>query len=207
MQRLSKIDTAISLLSTFSCDFQTIAHETRQTSDHPDEPSVSNKSLCIEELINTDEFLAQITALKNMVNYETYRQQFDDGDKIAMTAVSTFEFRIQETNLHFRFFKIKEKKEKHLLRRESRPFPLNGSKLSSNMECIDSNLMSGFWSMMEGEPMATGFPVTTRNYNIYDDKKLDWLNRTKTTCSDLEGNKSRVKCESWIKKNELQMKK
>lgn len=92
------------------------------------------------------------------------------------------------------------------MRRESRPFPLNVSKLSSDLECIDSNLMSGFWSMMEGEPMAAGFPVTTQNYNVYEDKKLDWLKRDVTAAAgvSLGGHQSRGKCESWIRKIEAQ---
>lgn len=56
----------------------------------------------------------------------------------------------------------------------SAPFP-------TDIANIDDNLLSGFWSMMDDEPMDSGFPVTVHGYDIYTDNRVDWLQRMHTT--------------------------
>lgn len=74
---------------------------------------------------------------------------------------------------------------------------LTASPLMARLDLIDANSMSGFWRMMEGLPMVNGFPVTQHEYNIYEDRCIDWLHRYGFSWYDNEN--IRAKCESWIK--------
>lgn len=44
-------------------------------------------------------------------------------------------------------------------------------------EIIERNAMSGIWSMLNGNTMKFGFPISTINYNIFDDENILWLKR------------------------------
>lgn len=91
------------------------------------------------------------------------------------------------------------------MRRDSRHLQLaaamSTSGLTSELECIDNSLMSGFWCMMEDETMINGFPLTSHGYNIYNDKRIDWLHRT----NELPTRKThaRTKCEQWMKNSAI----
>lgn len=66
---------------------------------------------------------------------------------------------------------------------------------------FDSTSLSGVWRMLDGQSMDNGFPITDVGYNIYEDKRLDWLCREDISYADREATK--VKCEKWMKKNKL----
>lgn len=68
-------------------------------------------------------------------------------------------------------------------------------------DAIDSKSMSGIWRMLDGESVENGFPITEIGYNVFDDKRLGWLNREDLSWDDREAVK--VKCEKWIKKCNL----
>lgn len=61
--------------------------------------------------------------------------------------------------------------------------------------------MSGIWRMLDGESVENGFPITEIGYNVFEDKRLAWLQREDLLWEDREAVK--IKCEKWMKKNNL----
>lgn len=64
---------------------------------------------------------------------------------------------------------------------------------------IDTNSLSGIWRMLESASVENGFPISCIGYNIYEDKRLEWIKRKDFPWDDKE--KARVKCEDWLKKH------
>lgn len=89
-QRLSKVDTAISLLSGFSTEFQNAAYETRlqtalnssENTSHKNEKSTKRQeSAACGDIEENKSFLAKINSLRKTVDYESYRRNRDDIGK------------------------------------------------------------------------------------------------------------------------------
>lgn len=55
--------------------------------------------------------------------------------------------------------------------------------------------------MLDGQSVDNGFPITEIGYNVYDDKRLNWLTREDLSYGDREAVK--LKCEKWMKKCNL----
>lgn len=66
---------------------------------------------------------------------------------------------------------------------------------------IETNSLSGIWRMLDGESMKNGFPITEIGYNLFEDKRLEWLNREDIAWDDKE--KIKMKCDQWLKKCKL----
>lgn len=64
---------------------------------------------------------------------------------------------------------------------------------------IETNSLSGIWRMLESASVENGFPISCIGYNIYEDKRLEWIKRKDFPWDDKE--KARLKCEDWLKKN------
>lgn len=64
---------------------------------------------------------------------------------------------------------------------------------------IETNSLSGIWRMLESASVENGFPISCIGYNIYEDKRLEWIRRKDFPWDDKE--KARLKCEDWLKKN------
>lgn len=66
---------------------------------------------------------------------------------------------------------------------------------------IETNSQSAVWRMLEAKSDSKKeFPISPIGYNIYEDKKHDWLKRNDMAWDDKEDLKK--KCEDWLKKIE-----
>lgn len=62
----------------------------------------------------------------------------------------------------------------------------------------ETNSLSGVWRMLEAQSTSNGFPVSPIGYNVFDDKRLEWLKRESSSWNEHEA--TRQKCEEWLKK-------
>ncbi|GAB0097867.1 hypothetical protein DMENIID0001_135450 [Sergentomyia squamirostris] len=67
----------------------------------------------------------------------------------------------------------------------------------SPLSDADNNSLSAVWRMLEAQSVENGFPVTPFGYNVFEDKRLDWMTRKDSSWNDRE--QIREKCENWLK--------
>lgn len=83
-------------------------------------------------------------------------------------------------------------------RKESRNYMPTRTKSPFVEEHFETNSLSGVWRMLDAQSNEGGFPISPMGYNIYADKKLDFLTRNDMPWDEKE--KCRKKCEDWLKK-------
>ncbi|XP_055703897.1 uncharacterized protein LOC129802243 [Phlebotomus papatasi] len=80
------------------------------------------------------------------------------------------------------------------------PSPLdmyNQMQGKSPLSDADNNSLSAVWRMLEAQSVENGFPVTPFGYNVFEDKRLEWMTRRDSSWNDRE--QVREKCENWLK--------
>lgn len=51
--------------------------------------------------------------------------------------------------------------------------------------------------MLDAVSVENGFPMSNNYYNLYDDRRFDWLTRDEVPWNQIEESKN--KCENWLK--------
>ncbi|XP_055693562.1 uncharacterized protein LOC129795989 [Lutzomyia longipalpis] len=67
----------------------------------------------------------------------------------------------------------------------------------SPMSDADNSSLSAVWRMLDAQSVENGFPVTPFGYNVFEDKRLEWMTRKESSWNDRED--IREKCENWLK--------
>ncbi|XP_053689085.1 uncharacterized protein LOC128738179 [Sabethes cyaneus] len=61
----------------------------------------------------------------------------------------------------------------------------------------DNDSLSGVWRMLDAVSVENGFPISHNYYNLYDDRRFEWLIRDEVPWNQIEASKK--KCEQWLK--------
>lgn len=51
--------------------------------------------------------------------------------------------------------------------------------------------------MLDAVSVDNGFPISHNYYNLYDDRRFEWLTRDEVPWDEIEASKK--KCEQWLK--------
>ncbi|XP_058456374.1 uncharacterized protein LOC131433793 [Malaya genurostris] len=92
-------------------------------------------------------------------------------------------------------YHLEEKRKKEVLRKKDRRIRRAPSEESINSTENDS--LSGVWRMLDAVSVENGFPMSHNYYDIYDDRRFDWLSRDEVPWNQIETSKK--KCEHWLK--------
>ncbi|XP_059607605.1 uncharacterized protein LOC132255542 [Phlebotomus argentipes] len=173
-RRMTKIETDIMLMSSFTPNFMTVQKE-------------------MLEKIPVDSSICSDFAIARNYTYLDRREPKESDEKIRS--------RIQDM-LGSCGVKSpaasRASPDKHIP--TAAPSPLEMYKEmygKSPMSDADNSSLSAVWRMLEAQSVENGFPVTPFGYNVFEDKRLEWLTRKDSTWNDRE--QIREKCENWLK--------
>ncbi|XP_062563884.1 uncharacterized protein LOC134226853 [Armigeres subalbatus] len=96
-----------------------------------------------------------------------------------------------ELNYH-----LEEKKKRDAQKKKDRRVRRTTSTESFGIPDTDS--LSGIWRMLDAVSVDNGFPMSHNYYNLYDDRRFEWLTRDEVPWDEIEA--SRKKCEQWLLK-------
>ena len=169
---MSKVDTDIFLMSSFSKEHKAIEKEMR---------SKNLTNVCSE----------------NLIKFKISPKQFEEDSEF----IEKFNKELAKCGLEA----WKDERARKQLEKDGKNKKSRGeqyiSKQQERTDYVETHSMSGLWQMLEKQSVENGFPITEMGYNVYDDKRLDWLKREDLQWEDREEIKD--KCMKWIKKCNL----
>ncbi|XP_055627017.1 uncharacterized protein LOC129769036 [Toxorhynchites rutilus septentrionalis] len=92
-------------------------------------------------------------------------------------------------------YHLEEKKKKEAQTKKDRRVRRATSDESSGPP--DNDSLSGMWRMLDAVSVENGFPISNNFYNLYEDRRFDWLIRDEVPWDQIETSKR--KCEQWLK--------
>ncbi|XP_065084034.1 uncharacterized protein LOC135706344 [Ochlerotatus camptorhynchus] len=90
---------------------------------------------------------------------------------------------------------LEEKKKRDAQKKKERRVRRGTS--SESFGIPDTDSLSGVWRMLDAVSVDNGFPISHNYYNLYDDRRFEWLTRDEVPWDEIEASKK--KCEQWLK--------
>ncbi|XP_058834707.1 uncharacterized protein LOC131691944 [Topomyia yanbarensis] len=94
-------------------------------------------------------------------------------------------------------YHLEEKKKREALRKKDRR--VRRAPTDESFVPPDNDSLSGVWRMLDAVSVENGFPMSHNYYNLYDDRRFEWLSRDEVPWNQIESSKK--KCEQWLKKS------